>query len=250
MIYKLIFKKITFINLEKNKFNIVIKKKGLFLFPSGPGLATLDKEHLYHKSLINADFVFFDSGFFVFLLRIFKNIKVNKFSGYLFINLFIKYLTKNKNIKILSVDPNLNLSKSNKNFFLNIGLKKKNITNYISPIYNKSKIEDKKLVKIIDKNKPDFILINIGGNVQEILGFYLKKKIKIKKYRILCTGAAISFFTGDQAPINNFIDKFYLGWLIRIIFNPKRFLLRYIKTFKLIFSIFNEKIDLKIKNIS
>ena len=55
-----------------------------------------------------------------------------------------------------------------------------------------------------------------------ILGLHLKK-LK-NKVTILCTGGAISFFTGDQAPINNFIDKYYLGWLIRFIYNPIVFL--------------------------
>ena len=37
----------------------------------------LDKDSVYHKSLVNADYVFFDSGFFVLLLRLLKNISKN-----------------------------------------------------------------------------------------------------------------------------------------------------------------------------
>ena len=58
---------------------------------------------------------------------------------------------------------------------------------------------------------------------------------------ILCTGGAISFFTKDQAPINSFIDELYLGWLIRLIFNPIVFFSRFMYAFKLIpMVIFNE----------
>ena len=92
---------------------------------------------------------------------------------------------------------------------------------------------DKKLLYLIKKKKPDYILTNIGGGVQEVLGLYLKKNLKIKS-TILCTGAAISFFTGDQAPINSFIDRYYLGWLLRLIFNPLIFFKRYIFGLKLI----------------
>ena len=81
------------------------------------------------------------------------------------------------------------------------------------------KINDITLIRKIKQFKPQIILINLGGGTQEILGSYIIKKINFKT-RIICTGAAISFFTGDQAPINDFIDKFYLGWLVRIIFNP------------------------------
>ena len=92
---------------------------------------------------------------------------------------------------------------------------------------------DKKLLDIIKKKKPDYILTNIGGGVQEVLGLYLKKNLKYKS-TILCTGAAISFFTGDQAPINSFIDKYYLGWFVRLIFNPYIFFRKYMIGLKLI----------------
>ena len=241
---KIIFKKITFLNIKKNRIEKILNKKGLFLFPSGPGLSTLNQEKIYHKSLINADYVFFDSGFFVLLLKFFKNIKVHKISGYLFFSIFIKYLRKNKNTKILSVDPSSNLSFSNFNFFKKLGLKNKNILNYVAPIYKKGKIKDSNLVKIIKKKKPDFIILNIGGNVQEVLGDYINKKMK-KKCRIFCTGAAISFFSGDQAPINKEIDKYYLGWLLRIIFKPNIFFKRYLLAFKLLFIVLSEKILIK-----
>ena len=71
------------------------------------------------------------------------------------------------------------------------------------------------------------------GSTQEILGLYLKLNLKFKT-TILCTGGAISFFTGDQAPVNSLIDKFYLGWLIRLIYNPNIFIRRYIYGLRLI----------------
>jgi len=92
------------------------------------------------------------------------------------------------------------------------------------------------LLKLILLKKTDYILTNISGGKQEILAHYLKQNLKYKT-SIFCTGGAISYFTGHQAPINNFFDKFYLGWLIRILFNPRIFLIRYLKSFKLLFVI-------------
>jgi hypothetical protein len=94
MIKKIKFKGIKFYNFFENDFQIFIKKKGLFLFPSGPGLSSLDKKSNYFKSLLSADYNFFDSGFFVILLSFLKKINVNKFSGYKFIKLYINYLKK------------------------------------------------------------------------------------------------------------------------------------------------------------
>jgi N-acetylglucosaminyldiphosphoundecaprenol N-acetyl-beta-D-mannosaminyltransferase len=241
---KIYFKKIRFINLSKKDFPKIIKKSGLFVFPSGPGLATINNNKEYLKSLRNSDYVFFDSGYFVLLLKILKNINVEKFSGYLFLELLFKQFKKNRNIKILSVDPNPILSKNNNLFFINLGIHKKKIFNYISPNYIPSNIKDKKLLEITSKLKPDFIILNLGGGVQEILGMYLKKNLNIKT-KIICTGGAISFFTKDQAPINQILDKLFLGWLIRILFNPIVFLPRYLKSFKLFKIVLKEKITVK-----
>ena len=238
---KIKFKGIIFKNFQDKNFKKIIKKKGLFLFPSGPGLSSIEKEIPYLKALKNADYNFFDSGYFVLLLKYFKKIDVNKFSGYLFIKLFLEYIKKNNNKKLFLVDPNIRLSVSNTKLFNKLGVSKKNINNYIAPHYDSKLISDKKLLNIVKNIKPDYILLNIGGGTQEILGLYLKDNINFK-CTIMCTGAAISFFTGDQAPINVFFDKIYLGWLIRIIFNPIVFLPRYLKTLKLINIVLNNNI--------
>ena len=85
-------------------------------------------------------------------------------------------------------------------------------------------------------------MINLGGGTQEVLGNYLKKKLNYKP-SIICTGAAISYFTKQQAPLTNFLDNIFLGWLVRIIFNPIVFLPRYLLAFKLFFLVWNAKIQ-------
>ena len=241
MIKQIKFKGITFENFDIKDFKKIIEKKGLFLFPSGPGLSSVEKEIPYLIALRNADYNFFDSGYFVLLLKYFKKVNVNKFSGYLFIKLFLKYIKDNNNKKLFLIDPSIKLSLSNTKLFNKIGLVKKNINNYIAPLYKGKSISDKELLNIIKRVKPDYILLNIGGGTQEILGSYIKNNINFK-CTIMCTGAAISFFTRDQAPINVFFDKIYLGWLIRIIFNPIVFLPRYLKTLKLINIVLNNNI--------
>ena len=241
MINKIIFKKIKFNNINYKNFNRYIVKKGLFVFPAAPALATIDRSDKYYMSLRKADLVFFDSGLFVLLLRIFKNIDVLKFSGYKFLKLFFNYLRQNKKKKIFLIDPNSKFSRSNKIFLQNLGIKK--IYNYLAPKYKERNLIDKKLLTKLKKIKPDFVLINIGGGKQEILGLYLKQNLK-NKTTILCTGAAISFFTKDQAPINSLIDELYLGWFVRLLFNPFVFFKRYIYGLKLIPMVIFNKIKI------
>ena len=59
MIKKIIFKEITFYNIELNDLDKLFKKKGLFLFPSGPGLTSNESKKEYHNALKNSDNNFF-----------------------------------------------------------------------------------------------------------------------------------------------------------------------------------------------
>ena len=236
------FQKIKFVNLRNSEFASIIKKPGLFVFPSGPGIASIKDNFKYYNSLRKADYVFFDSGYFVLLLKLFKKINVDRFSGYKFLKHFFKYLKKNKNKSIFCIDPNIKFSKSNKVYLKKLGVKK--VYNYLAPKYDPNNLSDANLLNEIKKKKPNFIMTNIGGGTQEILGVYLKKNLKFKT-NILCTGGAISFFTGDQAPINDLIDKFYLGWLVRLIFNPIIFSSRYFYALKLLPMVFTSNIKAK-----
>ena len=66
---KIIFKKITFLDLDEDESEKIINSGGLFVFPSGPGLETINQNNNYHNALKEADYVFFDSGYFVLLLK-------------------------------------------------------------------------------------------------------------------------------------------------------------------------------------
>lgn len=74
-------KKIIFYNHSEDNFDSFINNKKLFVFPGGSGIPLINKNKEYRNALKKADYVFFDSGFFVLLLRVLKNIKVKKFLG-------------------------------------------------------------------------------------------------------------------------------------------------------------------------
>ena len=205
-----------------------IHQGGYLVAPAASALTNLNKNKLYHTSLKKSDVAILDSGFFCILLRIFKFKKVEKLSGYLFLKTFLENY-KNQN-KILFIDP------SKKSSFINSTYLKSqkifNFNSYIAPNYN-GHFFDLELIKLLKKYKPRYIIINLGGGSQEPLAIFIKKKIKFKS-SIMCTGAALAFMTGEQAPINRFIDKIYLGWATRILWNPKLYLGRILKSFKII----------------
>ncbi|CAN1593727.1 Glycosyl transferase WecB/TagA/CpsF [Candidatus Pelagibacterales bacterium] len=220
---------------------ILKKSKGYLVAPAASALSLIKNKEFFHIALKKSRIAIFDSGFFCICLILLKGINFKKFSGYKFMKFFLQDNNVKKD-KILSLDSSKQDSKMNFNY-----LKKKRfrfVKNYICPIYDPKKIYDYSLLKTINKYKPKFIIINLSGTVQEPLALFIIKNLKYKPI-IFCTGAALSFFTGMQAPINNFVDKFYLGWLIRIIYNPIKNIPRIFISIKLFNLVLKSKIKVK-----
>jgi UDP-N-acetyl-D-mannosaminuronic acid transferase (WecB/TagA/CpsF family) len=227
---------VKFINEDYKKvMRYLLINKGYLVIPAASLLAEFSKKKSW-RFLQRATIAIFDSGLLTLLIKIFINFSTKKFSGYKFLGDLIKDKSI-QNKRVFSLDPNKVESKANNQF-----LKKnfKFVKNYLCPIYKKKSFYDPKLKKEIKNFKPQIIIINISGGVQEPLAYYLKNEINYKGI-IICSGAAISFYTGHQAPISRLIDKMYLGWLIRILYKPK-LLMRILLSLKLFYYFFNYQI--------
>jgi UDP-N-acetyl-D-mannosaminuronic acid transferase (WecB/TagA/CpsF family) len=233
---------ITFYEIDYYKIIEILKKsKGYLVAPAASALSQIKIKKFYHISLKKSRIAIFDSGFFCICLILFKGIYFKKFSGFKFMNFFLQDNNVKKD-KILSLDSSKKDKKMNFSY-----LKKRRfrfVKNYICPIYDPEKIYDYSLLRTINKYRPKFIIINLSGTVQEPLALFIIKNLKYKPI-IICTGAALSFFTGQQAPINSFIDNLYLGWLVRIIFNPINNFPRIIKSLSLFILVLKNKVKVK-----
>lgn len=223
------FKNIKFSNYNfKTTLNKILKG-GYLVAPSAFTLVNIYNNKQYYNAIKKADVVICDSGFFCILIKLLKKIRLKRLSGYLFLKLFLKS-PYSKKYKILCIDPNNSEKKDNLKLFYRNNLRR--TKNIVSKVYNGKIIHDYSLLNNIKILKPDIILINISGGKQEVLAEFIKKNVKFK-VSILCLGAAIGFLTKNQAPINDFYDKYYLGWLIRT-FHSKTFFLRVLSSLKLI----------------
>jgi len=134
--------------------DILLKGRKYLVIPAAYALARSYYFKKELKALQKSDIAIFDSGFFCFSLRLIKGIKVDKFSGYKFLNFFLDDV-RNKNKKILSLDPSFEDLKYNKKY---LQFKKfKFVKNYVCPMYQDKVIEDKRLIKIINEYKPETI---------------------------------------------------------------------------------------------
>ena len=210
----------------------LLKNGGLLVVPAAPALITIINDQKYYQSLQDADIIIPDSGYMTMIWNFLKKEKIKRISGLEFLISFINSYDIKAQGEFLIIDPkqvdaDLNIEYLRKHNFI---IAKE--ASYVAPMYKKDDITDIILLKLIEQMKPKYVLINLGGGVQEKLGAYLKNNLSYSP-AIICTGAAIAFLTGVQAKIPSWADKYYLGWLFRCFKNPNLYVPRYIKAFKL-----------------
>jgi UDP-N-acetyl-D-mannosaminuronic acid transferase (WecB/TagA/CpsF family) len=186
---------INFFNGNVESVVRALNNGGLLVVPAAPALIAIKKDHDYYRALLDADIVIADSGYMALIWNIFK-------------------------------------AKANHDYLDSEGFNLQKESSYIAPLYDKSNVTDIDLLRMVEQQKPAYIIINLGGGTQEKLGAYLKRNLTYKP-AIICTGAAIAFLTGHQASIPSWADKFFLGWLFRCLEKPKLYVPRYFKAFKL-----------------
>lgn len=212
----------------------------VMVVPAAPALAEIMENREYYNALKGSDFAIADSGFMVLLLRIFRGIKINKLSGLKFLRRFLEEKELRRPGKLFFIDPFHEEKKINHKYLVSKGIKINLADHYVAPIYDYNSIQDEKLLKIINSKRPKYIVINLGGGVQERLAFYLKNNLDYKP-GIICTGAAIAFLTGRQVNIPPVVDYLYMGWFVRCLKDPRIYIPRYLKGFSLILLILKDK---------
>jgi N-acetylglucosaminyldiphosphoundecaprenol N-acetyl-beta-D-mannosaminyltransferase len=220
------------------KISPLFKDKKFIVVPSGPGLSEIDTNPKYYDALQNADFALPDSGLMVLLLK-FISINIKKLSGPKFFRELVQENTLKREHSIFTIDPSDMLSENNRRYLNSIEIPITSAYQYVAPMYEVSDIVDPELISVLEALPipPDFILINLGGGIQERLGFYIKNKYS-KSVNIICTGAAISIINGDQTNIKYWVDKYHLGWFKRIISSPNPYFIRYVKAVRFIWIFF------------
>jgi UDP-N-acetyl-D-mannosaminuronic acid transferase (WecB/TagA/CpsF family) len=203
---------------------------GLLVVPAGPALVKLSEDEGYRRALTSADMVIADSGAMVLLWKIFTGRRVERISGLKFLKRLVTRLVSHPDERVLWIVPSEHAHEKTITW-----LRSMNLTAtadfYVAPRYG-GEVRDELLVAKIDNHPPSHVVVGIGGGVQEKLGLFLKENLRARP-AIHCIGAALAFLTGDQPPIPMWADRFYLGWLLRSIRQPRVFIPRYVSGLRL-----------------
>jgi N-acetylglucosaminyldiphosphoundecaprenol N-acetyl-beta-D-mannosaminyltransferase len=211
-------------------------KGGLVTAPSGPGLAQdLPACSEYKRALEKSDLVLPDSGFLCLWMKWVWRKNLPRISGLVFLQSILEMIDWEEDTAF-GVMPDEKQAIANREWIAQkFGKRIQESNVYIAPQYPKvGKLADSSLLAKIEKKKPKYIFVQVGGGVQERLGLYLKENLSYQP-GIFCTGAALAFLSGQQAKIPTWADSLYLGWFLRCLNNPKVFVPRYLRAFRLFF---------------
>ena len=203
---------------------------GLLVVPAAPALVKICDDEDYRNALLAADVTIADSGAMVLLWKVLTGRHVERISGLKFLKHLVVRLTSQPFERVLWIVPSEAAHEKTIAW-----LRKVNLTGtadfYIAPRYQ-GEVRDDALLAKIDHQPPAHIVVGIGGGVQEKLGLFLKQNLRVRP-AIHCIGAALAFLTGDQPAIPMWADRFYLGWLLRMLRQPRVFAPRYLSAFRL-----------------
>jgi UDP-N-acetyl-D-mannosaminuronic acid transferase (WecB/TagA/CpsF family) len=210
----------------------IMRNGGVLVVPAAPALKDLDRNPGYRDALLNADLVLTDSAFMVLIWNRLQSTPIKRLSGLEYLRELLQQPDARQPGNTFWIMASPASAERNLAWLQQQGITVPDDHIYMAPIYGSGSIADAALVDRLHQLRPQHIIVTVGGGTQERLGLYLKRSLNYRP-AIHCIGAAIAFLSGDQVHIPVWADKFYLGWLLRSLSEPKRFVPRYLDAFRL-----------------
>jgi N-acetylglucosaminyldiphosphoundecaprenol N-acetyl-beta-D-mannosaminyltransferase len=204
---------------------------GFLVAPSGTCFMRLRQDQRYRRAMLVADLAIADSGLMVVAWRLLRRGEVQRISGLKYLKHLVRKLKGEGNADVFWVLPTERAQQKLLDWSRHEEFEVKIDDCYVALRYG-LEIEDRHLLALIEQRRRAHVVIAIGAGSQEKLGYYLRENLSYRP-AIHCTGAALGFITGDQIAIPDWVDRFYLGWLLRVLAQPRRFIPRLVQAFEL-----------------
>ena len=210
---------------------VMLERGGFLVAPSGTCFARLREDDPYRRAILAADLTIADSGLMVLMWRLLRHKKIRRISGLSYLRHLVVKLKGEGSTEIFWVLPSERAQQKLLEWSHRESFATKIDNCYVAPQYG-LEIQDRHLLALVEQRRPAHVVIAVGSGPQEKLGYYLRENLSYRP-AIHCTGAALGFITGDQKPIPDWADRFFLGWLFRMISQPRIFIPRLMCGFEL-----------------
>jgi UDP-N-acetyl-D-mannosaminuronic acid transferase (WecB/TagA/CpsF family) len=208
-----------------------MERGGLLVVPAAPALKDMETNAAYLEALVHADMAITDSAFMVMIWNWLQRDTVTRLSGLKYLRELLLRTGVREPANCLWIMASPASAGKALAWLAEQGITVLPECVYIAPMYG-AEIADEALLGVLERLRPQHVVVTIGGGTQERLGLYIKRGVRYRP-AIHCIGAAIAFLSGDQVYIPVWADRWYLGWLFRTLSEPKRYLPRYWQARKL-----------------
>jgi UDP-N-acetyl-D-mannosaminuronic acid transferase (WecB/TagA/CpsF family) len=209
-----------------------MERGGLLVVPAAPALKDIDRNAGYREALLNADLCITDSAFMVLIWNRISKQKIHRLSGLKYLRELLRREDAHRPGNVVWIMAGAASAEKNLAWLRKQGIEVPAECVYLAPMYGKE-IDDPALLELLERVRPQHVMVTVGGGTQERLGLYLKRRLSYGA-SIHCIGAAIAFLSGDQVGIPVWADRFYVGWLFRTLADPRRYGPRYWEARKLL----------------
>jgi UDP-N-acetyl-D-mannosaminuronic acid transferase (WecB/TagA/CpsF family) len=197
------------------------QRGGYAVMPAAPALIKLNYDEEYRRALQNADLALADSNLLVLLWKLATGHRLEKISGIS----YFKHLFEFGGIKAGQSTFwifNSDRAKEKASEWLAAGGIELNDRNCFIASAPASSSQDYAILVRLEEDKPKHVVIAMTGGGQEKLALYLRDYL-LYRPAIHCIGAALGFLSGQERRIPDWAEKNHLGWLVRLISQPRMF---------------------------
>jgi exopolysaccharide biosynthesis WecB/TagA/CpsF family protein len=196
---------------------------GLIAIPAAPALLKLKYDEEYRLALQKADLVLADSELLALLWRLVSARRLKKISGISYLKCLLADSDFRKRDKLFLIVASNTAKSKAIDWLRQCGFPiDPDDCNVVEPAVHG---QEHALLFEIEKLRPQHVIIALAGTGQEKLGLYLRDFL-LYRPSIHCVGAALGFLTGTEHPIPEWAERFHLGWLSRLMAQPRMFLPR------------------------
>jgi exopolysaccharide biosynthesis WecB/TagA/CpsF family protein len=196
---------------------------GLVVIPAAPALIKLNYDQDYRLALQRADLVLADSGLLTLLWWLVGGGRLKKISGISYLKCLLADSEIPKKEKLFLVVSSDAAKCKAIDWLRERGFPIDPDDSHVAGAAAHE--QEHALLFEIEKRRPQHVIIALGGTGQEKLGLYLRDFL-LYRPSIHCVGAALGFLTGIEHPIPDWVERCNLGWLSRLVSQPRMLLPR------------------------
>jgi UDP-N-acetyl-D-mannosaminuronic acid transferase (WecB/TagA/CpsF family) len=219
-----------------------MRSGGLLVAPAAPALTALTVDRGYREALLTADVAIADSALMALVWNLLEGDNLRRLSGLEYFSHLVDDAEFRAPGAAFYVMASAQSAQRNMAWLASRGIPVSLDQIYIAPMYG-GDVADAALVRRISEARPRHVVLTLGGGIQERLGLYIKRSLDYLP-AIHCIGAAIAFCSGDQVYISPVADRLAMGWLLRCLSSPGRYLPRYWAARKLAWLLYRYRTEL------